>query len=135
MGNQTKQTTKWRESNDWKLAVANNQDSYGNAVIKVAERIMEILDTEDTPLKNGYGANTAYSLLCRADEEVRAGGITGFMAGCAANIIFQLHPRGNEFKDSFNGKNKCEGVINPAVITIEVNDKPKLDTLVEAMIS
>ncbi len=106
------------DKENWQKAQDNNTDPYGNACIKVARRAMEILDQEaDLPID-------AHALICRADEESNAGGITGFMAGAAANIISGVHSRGEEFRKAWNksygvpDEDDRGGVVNPAVITI-----------------
>lgn len=48
---ETKHTANWRESEDWKTIVSVDIDFYGGATVKVAERVMEILDTEDIPFE------------------------------------------------------------------------------------
>jgi len=102
---------------EWQQCVSNNSDPYGKAVVDVARRAMEILDAES-------GEFDCYKLLCRADEECGAGGITGFMAGCAANIISQCHSRGEEFRIKWNGDHGVKeseansGVVNPAILTV-----------------
>lgn len=101
----------------WDKCVAANTDPYGNAAIMVARRAMEILDNEP-------GDFDCHSLICRADDESKAGGITGFMAGCVANIISKVHSRGEEFRNKWNSdhgvsKEKSKGgVVNPAILTI-----------------
>jgi hypothetical protein len=114
---------------DWNECVENNKDGYGGACIKVAEKAMEILDKEE-------GDFETHALICRADDESGAGGITGFMAGCVAQMISHCHSRGEEFRKKWNndngiieteeGKkdigakkaNESGGVINPAILTI-----------------
>ncbi len=106
----------------WKEWEKNNKDSYENACIKVARRTIELLDKDLTPLHNGYhpDIHTAHGIMCKADEETNAGGITGFMAGCVAGMVYKCHSRGDEFRISFNGEHEADGVINPALVTIEV---------------
>jgi len=102
---------------DWELWVKNNQNPYGNACIKVAEKVMEFLDSE-----NDF---EPHEIICRADSESGAGGITGFMAGCVAQMVSHCHSRGEEFRKKWNGdvgkatgQEKSEGVLNPALLTI-----------------
>ena len=100
----------------WEKAQANNTDPYGNACIMVARRAMEILDEEP-------GEIDPHALITRADKESGAGGITGFMAGAAANIISGVHSRGEEFRKAWNkdfGVEEGDGVVNPAILNIEV---------------
>lgn len=101
----------------WDKCVSNNSDPYGNAAIMVARRVMEILDAEP-------GDFDCHKLICRADDESKAGGITGFMAGCVANIVSKVHSRGEEFRNKWNSdhgvsKEKSKGgVVNPAILTV-----------------
>ena len=73
----------------WNAWVENNKDPYGGAGVKVARRVMELLDKDETPLHNGYhpDIHTAHGLICKADDDTNAGGITGFMAGCVAQMV------------------------------------------------
>ena len=88
----------------WNSYVEQNTDAYGGACIKVANRVMELLDEDKTPLHNGYhpDIHTANGLICKADDESNAGGITGFMAGCVAQMVAECHERGEEFRKSHN---------------------------------
>jgi hypothetical protein len=79
----------------WQKCQDNNTDPYGNAAVKVARRVMEILDEEP-------GDFDTHETVCRADKESGAGGITGFMAGCVASIVSQCHSRGEEFRKKWN---------------------------------
>lgn len=111
-----KNKEKW---NEW---VKNNKDPYGNACVKVARRVMEILNEDPTPMHNGYhpDIHTAHGIICKADKDSKAGGITGFMAGCVAQMVTDCHERGEEFRKSHNGEEyEGEGVVNHAIITIK----------------
>jgi hypothetical protein len=112
---------KLKDEANWNKWVENNTDPYGLACINVARRVMEILEEDHTPLENGYHPNihTAHGIICKADDEVKAGGISGYMASVVAQMVFVCHERGSEFKDSHNGDVKAEGVINHAIITIK----------------
>lgn len=102
----------------WQHQVDINTDGYGGACIAVARRAMEILDEEP-------GEFDCHSLICRADDDSKAGGITGFMAGCVAQIISQVHSRGEEFRKQWNGDHGVDeekakgGVVNPAILTVK----------------
>jgi hypothetical protein len=106
----------------WDKCVKNNTDPYGNEVIMVARRAMEILDTEQ-------GEFDCHALICRADDESGAGGITGYQAGVVAKVISSVHNRGEEFRKRFNGEyikdpaklkeaNDGKGIVNPAILTV-----------------
>jgi len=111
----------------WNEWVKNNDDPYGKCCVDVARRVMEILDAEP-------GDFDAYELVYRADEEIKTGGITGFMAGAAASMISHCHSRGEEFRKKWNKSTaigdegdkanaKDGAVLNPALLTIEIPDK------------
>lgn len=101
----------------WDNQVKINKDGYGGACIKTARRVMEILDEET-------GELDTHKIICRADDESGAGGITGFQAGCVAQIVMKCHSRGNEFRVVFNTEHGVTeekakgGIVNPAVFTI-----------------
>jgi hypothetical protein len=110
-----------KDEKKWNTYVEKNTDSYGGTCVKVAKRVMELLDEDITPLHNGYypDIHTAHGLICKADVDAKAGGITGFMAGCVAQMVTECHERGEEFRKSHNGKEyQGEGVINHALLTI-----------------
>ena len=107
----------------WDAWKKSNTSPYGNACIRVAERVMELLDSDPTPLHNGYhpDIHTAHGLICKADDDSKAGGITGFMAGCVAQMVTTCHERGDEFRKSHNGEEYSgPGVVNHAILTITV---------------
>lgn len=112
---------KLKDEKKWNDYVAKNTDTYGGACVKVARRVMELMDENPEPLRNGYypDIQTAHGLICKADKDIKAGGITGFMAGCVAQMVFECHKRGDEFRKSHNGDVETDGVVNHALFTIE----------------
>lgn len=106
---------------NWENWVDKNTDPYGKACVDVARRAMEILDEDPADFD-------CHALICKADEEVKTGGITGFMAGCVAQMIAVCHSRGEEFRRKWNldnqvhdegeKANKSGGVLNPAILTL-----------------
>ena len=112
---------KLKDENRWNDYVSKNTDPYGGACVKVARRVMELLDENTEPLRNGYHPDiqTAHGLICKADDDTSAGGITGFMAGCVAQMVFECHERGDEFRKSHNGDVETDGVVNHALLTIK----------------
>lgn len=104
----------------WESWVSLNTDPYGKACIDVARRVMELLDENIASLVPGYypDMNTAHGLICKADKDVNAGGITGFMASAVAEMVSKCHSRGDEFRKSYNGDVETEGVVNHAVLSI-----------------
>ena len=110
---------------NWDKFVKSNNDPYGKACVDVARRVMELLDEDSTPLHEGYAPdrNAPHGLICAADDDIKAGSITGFMAGCVAQMVSQCHSRGEEFRKVWNAPYKVEddkgSVVNPAILTIE----------------
>jgi hypothetical protein len=103
---------------EWDHTVEINTDSYGGACVKIARKVMEILDAEADPIAD------IDKLISRAEHEVGENGITGFMAGCIAQMVSQCHSRGDEFRRMWNSsygvtEEKAQGgVVNPAIVTI-----------------
>ena len=105
----------------WDECVEINKDAYGGCCVNVARQVMKILDEEPSDFDT-------HKIICRADEEVKASGITGFMAGCVAQMVSQCHSRGEEFRQKWNKDNqikdegdkanKGNGVLNPAILEI-----------------
>jgi hypothetical protein len=50
-------------------------------------------------------------------------GLTGFLSGCAAQMVSQFHERGEEFKDYWNEQwgvpKGTKGTVNPAILTVK----------------
>jgi len=114
------------EWNEW--VKSNVNDPYGKCCVNVARRVMELIDLEpiDKPFQEGYdGKFSTHQLICQADKDIEAGGITGFMAGAVAQMVSQVHSRGEEFRQVWNKKYGVKeekangGVVNPAILTIE----------------
>ena len=111
--------TKWDE---W---VKKNDDAYGKCCVDVARQVMKILDEEPQDFDT-------HEIICRADDEIEAGGITGFMAGAVASMVSACHSRGDEFRNQWNldtqinnegeKANKSGGVLNPALVNISTKD-------------
>jgi hypothetical protein len=100
----------------WDRYVKINVDPYSKYCVEVARRVMELLDQDKTPLVK----NSARNLICQADNDIKAGGIIGFMAGAAASMVVECHERGEEFRKSFNDEFDYDGpgTVNPAIITV-----------------
>ena len=113
---------KLKDKKAWAEWEKNNQDPYGKACVNVARRVMEILD-------EGKDFDT-HQIICQADDDIKAGGITGFMAGMVAQMVSRCHERGEEFRRKWNGDNQIGdegnkanekgGVLNPAILQIGV---------------
>jgi len=111
-----------KNQGDWDEWVKNNNDAYGKCCVDVARGVMKILDDgEDFDCHN---------IINQADDNVKAGGITGFMAGCVAQMVSHCHTRGEEFRKKWNTDNQIgtegdeandgDGVLNPALLNISV---------------
>jgi hypothetical protein len=73
-----------------------NQDGYGGACVNVAINVMEHLDDFNQEFNIGYHPDmtTPHGIICKCDDQ---GGITGFMAGAARNIVALCHEKGWKF--------------------------------------
>ena len=102
------------EQGKWEEWVNSNKSAYGKACVDVARRVMEILD--------GGKEFEPNEIIGRASEEIKTGGITGFMAGCVAQMVSVCHSRGEDFRLQWNKHygQEGDGVVNPAIITLEV---------------
>ena len=106
--------------NKWDVWVKNNDDAYGKACVDVAREVMEILD-DNKPFD-------PHKIICQAVDSIDAGGITGFMAGCVAQMVAGCHSRGEEFRRAWNQDvqindegdkaNETGGILNPALLNI-----------------
>ena len=101
----------------WTEGLANNQDSYGRAVYRYAERWAELMEKEIERFDVDWAKSSFERLSHEADTE----GITGFMYGCAVNILSQVWKYGDVLKEWHNKQYNYEGdgVVNPALLTIE----------------
>jgi flavodoxin len=73
-----------------------NSDDYGGAAVQVAVNVMEFLDNFEGEFNIGYSPDmtTPHGIICECDDQ---GGITGFMAGAARNIVAHCHEFGWKF--------------------------------------
>lgn len=101
----------------WKEYVEKNMDDfYSASIVKASIKIMKALSEGKDPKE--------------AEKEIEGMGITGFQAGCVAQTVSYFHPRGEEFREYWNSKflteeeaKKTKGVVNPAILTIEIKKK------------
>jgi len=91
---------KLKDEKRWDEYVKKNTDPYGECCVNVARRVMELLEERSEPLRHGYhpDLDTPHGLICKADNDIGAGGITGFMAGAVAAMVSECHERGEEFR-------------------------------------
>ena len=107
----------------WEIQMTHNTDPYGKAIVDVAREVMRILDMKASEDASSFNAS---DLVIQADKNIDAGGLTGFMAGAVSSIVSRVHSRGEEFRKSWNGdvgkntgQEDSEGVLNPALLTID----------------
>ncbi len=114
---------KLRDEARWQECVEANQDPYGGAVVKFAEKwadAMEAKLSDDVTV-----ADIAKDACSEAGKEF---GITGFMYGCAVNILAHVWEHGEELRkwhnldtqlgDEGERANEEGGVLNPAVLSV-----------------
>jgi len=100
----------------------NNTDGYGRACFVYAERFADMLEIEYiktviVPMEEIIEKN-AEKFSYDADID----GITGFMYGCAMNILAQCWEYGEILRKWHNKKynaENTEGTVNPAVLIIK----------------
>lgn len=92
------------------MAGGNCLDSYSFAGLSAALKVMESLD-------NGDDCKTAH-------DKMYGMGLTGFLAGCASEIVSKYHIRGDEYRIFWNqsfGVSEEQakgGIVNPAIMSI-----------------
>jgi len=98
-----------------------NSDEYGSACVNVAINVMEYLDDFDQDFNLGYSPDmtTSHGIICHCDDQ---GGITGFMAGAARNIVAVCHEKGWKFW------------LADVISIYDVDDSEKIDKYVESLI-
>ena len=96
-----------------------NDDSYGRACFTYAERWAEMLEHEIEKY-NGAPVQAIIDNAERCSHEADEEGITGFMYGCAVNILSQCWEYGEYLRKWHNKEYGYDGdgVVNPAVMTI-----------------
>ena len=96
----------------WDSWVSKNTDPYGKECVDTARKVMESIDKLD----EGDDFD-CHKLICQASDD-----LTGFMAGCVAQMVWECHSRGDEFRLKWNkgyGVESSEGIVNPAIVTIK----------------
>lgn len=111
-----------KEYEDWKAK--QKDDFYGQGVFRYAERWADMMESEMAAGKKLE--EIAKETSHQADGE----GITGFMYGCAASILAQCWEHGEELRrwhnldtqiaDEGEKANESGGILNPAIMSIEV---------------
>lgn len=96
----------------------NNLDPYGHGVYTFAERWAALMEKDIEA-----SGNPAKSIIENAEKrssEADTEGITGFMYGCAVNILSQCWEYGEILRKWHNKEYGYEGdgVVNPAILTV-----------------
>lgn len=102
---------------DWnKFVEVNSHNDYSKAVVDYAKRWAELMETE---ISKG---NKLVDIADRTSREADTDGITGFMYGCAVNVLSQMWERGEELCKWHNKEYGYDGdgIVNPAILTVEV---------------
>lgn len=98
----------------WEEWKKNNTDPYGSFIIRYAERWADMMEQKmcDGAALSDIAKQTSHD----ADTE----GITGFMYGCAVNILADSWAYGEELRKWHNAQYGYhgDGVVNPAIFTI-----------------
>ena len=99
----------------------NSTDPYSLGVVRFmiawADYMEKEIDIYGDPEKAIYERKDA--TMCRADDD--AGGITGFMYGCAVSALRELWEYGdilNRIHNKEYGVEDDNGTVNPAILTI-----------------
>lgn len=107
---------------DWKTCVEKNSDSYGAGTVRYAARWAHLMEKR---MESGQRiADMANKCSSEADTE----GITGFMYGCAVNMLAHIwkhgealrlwHNKTTQLGTEGDKANETGGVLNPALLNI-----------------
>lgn len=117
---------KVKDQQYWNNQVKINVDPYGKCTVDYARQWAELMEAKIS--KGARLEDIAKETSHKADTE----GITGFMYGCAVSILSKCwkygeqlriwHNLDTQIKDEGEKANKSGGVLNPAIITIEMPD-------------
>ncbi len=111
----------------WEEAMLANRDPYGGAVITYAQRWARLMQVE---ISNG---KTLEEVASATSHEADLEGITGFMFGAAVTMLARCWKHGEQLRRWHNldtqigneGElaNENGGVLNPALLSIQLNDE------------
>jgi hypothetical protein len=109
----------------WDIGVANNQDAYGSCVYRYAERWADLMEK-----RMSETGKSLKEIAKDASHEADIEGITGFIYGCAVQVLALCWEHGEDLrrwhnldcqlKDEGEKANESGGVLNPAVINIGI---------------
>lgn len=103
-----------KDAEGWKKSREANTDPYGNAALDYAEgwaKLMQVEIAKGKKLKE---------IAEKTSFELGFMGITGFMYGCAVNILSHCWIHGEELRKWHNKEygHEGDGVVNPAILTL-----------------
>lgn len=99
-----------------------NTDDYGRACFVYAERFADMLEVERIKAVNVPMEEIIEKNAEKFSHDADIDGITGFMYGCAMNVLAQCWEYGEILRKWHNKKydaEDAEGTVNPAVLTIK----------------
>lgn len=96
----------------------NSKDGYSTCVVRYAEYWAKFMQY----LMAKHEGVTVEKIADKASHNADIDGITGFMYGCAVNVLSQVWKHGEELRKWHNKEYDYEGngVVNPAVLTVNV---------------
>jgi hypothetical protein len=110
------------DQNAWQQWVDSNQDPYGRAVIRYAERWGDLMEA-----KMAEGAELE-DVAKDASHEADTEGITGYMYGASVSVLATSWEHGDRLRrwhnldtqihDEGERANESGGVLNPAILNI-----------------
>ena len=107
------------DNKKWADVVQLNDDPYSKCCVDVAAEVMRLLDLPE------HAEFDCHAIINKADDDTKAGGLTGYMAGAVASMVAQCHSRGEEFKLQWNRgygvDDATVGTVNPALVTIDTS--------------
>lgn len=112
----------------WNEYKEKNTDSYGGRCVSYAEEWARLMQYELAKVTKGFqwtetALISAFSTIAeRTSREADYDGITGFMYGCAVNMLSQCWEKGEMLRKWHNKEygHEGDGVVNPAVLTVAV---------------
>jgi len=115
---------KLKDAAGWQKFVDANQDPYGGACVEYAAQWAEMMEVE-----MAKGAKLE-DIAKHTSHDIDTEGITGFMYGAAVSMLSQCWEHGEALRrwnnldtqigDEGEAANESGGVLNPALMTIDV---------------
>lgn len=112
----------------WNEYKEKNTDPYGGRCVSYAEEWARLMQAELTTITKGFTwtepafAHAFNTIADRTSHEADYDGITGFMYGCAVNMLTQCWKHGELLRKWHNKEygHEGDGVVNPAMMTVSV---------------